>query len=144
MTPFSISCYWLKEQKIKASDTPQELFDFTRFTDSLRAANLLFRNQFLQLGLKILHLQKHNQHAIQSTQNSTTRHNRKTNCLTRSDALCICSHLTPPSVVASCAWQHEQHGEKISARQPPQPVKQHTYTQTRRQSATATRTTHHA
>jgi len=116
---------------------PQELFDFTRFiTDGIRAANLLFRNQFLQLGLKILHLQKHNQHPMQSTQNSTTRYNRKTNCLTRSDAVCICSHLTPPSVVASCACQQQQqqHGNKNLSTTSPQSVKRHAHTQKRQHS----------
>ena len=66
--------FWLKEQKIR-HQIPQELFNFTIFTDVLYwVANLLFRNQFLQLGLEILHLQKHNQHHAQTAQSSVTRH----------------------------------------------------------------------
>jgi hypothetical protein len=120
----TICLYWLKEQKIR-HQIPQELFDFTRFTDGLRAANLLFRNQFLQLGLKILHLQKHNQHPIQSTQNSTSKTGRRTvlRDRTRSASAAISHH---PAWWPPAPGNTNSTGKKFSARQPPQPVKQHT------------------
>jgi adenine-specific DNA glycosylase len=51
----------------------------------------------------------------------------ETNILTRSEALCVCSHLTLPNVVDSCAWQqqHQKSQQKSPKKQMNRPANTH-------------------
>ena len=133
--------FWLKEQKIR-HQIPQELFNFTISTDVFYwAANLLFGNQFLQLGLEILHLQKHNQHHAQIAQNCVTRHKGGRSVLRdrkRSASATIWHHPArwPPAPGSS---KHTQE-TKISAASTQKPANQ----RAKHRGATGKRATHHA
>jgi hypothetical protein len=81
----------------------EEAYNYFNCTiDDVSSNNLLFRKHLLQLGPKILHLHKHSQHHVQSTcKFQKGKIYSDQSYLTRSEAFCICSHLTPPSVVVS-------------------------------------------